>query len=272
MSDMTTEPVAPVAEQGFEAPSTEPEPWSPSREEWDAMLEGSQQLQAMIAQREAAAQDEWAAEQYASWEEALRAAFDPMDENFDPTRAYGMLQQLVESTVTPLRQELEARQYEDRLDAAHDEAAELMREAGVEEAQLDEVQALASDMLYGKAVEIVLGQYGYGLEQIQAALQSHDPAARQWAENMSSWADQAAQQLYLGNRNAATIALQEAAAVVRDRDGMRGYYENGGTLADRFARNGWFGGSPAPPAVPAGRGDYAKGGTVADKFFGGGGA
>jgi hypothetical protein len=263
-------PTASVTEPGSFEP--ESEPWSPSREEWEQMTQTSQEISALIAQQQAATQDEWTAEQHARWEEAVRAALDPLDENHDPMHAYELLRQLAELTVAPLRQELEARRYEDQLAEADDEANDLLLEAGVEEGQLEEVRAVASDRLRDAAISIVLAQYGYEPEQITRAAQSPDPAARQWAENMASWAAQAAQELYVGNREAATIALQEAATLVRDRDGMQGFYESGGTLSDRFARNGWFGGSPAPPAVPAGRGDYTKGGSVADRFFGGGGA
>jgi len=207
MSEFETTP----AEEGFEPSGNEPtgEPeWRPSQEEWDGLL-------SHVAAQEQAAEYEDQRYQQEAYEEAIRDAFDPYSENFNPEAALQMISALVEQQTAPIQQALAEREYQDSLAEAEDVVDDIFDELEVPEEQRDAVRTDANERLTGAALEIVLGQVGHSPESVARAAQSPDPVARQWAADMMRWADSGVGELIAGNDEAARIALSEAASQAR---------------------------------------------------------
>ena len=260
MSDIETEITPDLgAEQYFEP---EGDQWSPSREEWENLRDGVGYVAAEMQARQQAAEAEYAGDQQAAYEDAIRDAFDPYSEAFDPDRAMQMVAELVQGQIAPVQQQLAERQYQDALDDAADYADDVLLELGVPEDKLDEVLGDAQAMLQSRAVELVLAQHGYTREQVAAAMQGPDQQMRGWGEQMAQWAEAAASELCAQRPEAALIALEEAAKAALSEEQDATWYQRGGTVADRiFGR-----GQPSIAQGVQGH-DYRAGGTVTDRMF-----
>jgi len=190
MSDTYIEPagdeLSAVGE--YEQPESD---WSgPSQDEWEQLREGLGYVAGAVQQAEAAGR--------AEAEQARREELE--DLMFENPEAYvrAMLEERFSEQIAPIQQWVEQRQNADALADAHDQADDILLEAGVPETELDAVHDTANELF-----EPMVMQYA---EQYQHLYR--DVLAKHGPEAAAQWVDDARRQI-------AVTALQQAAAATQ---------------------------------------------------------